>query len=115
MPSSTQPSQSAPLSQSQLGSASSFTSEPTQSDGIEEVVVEQQNAWIDATTSEGLEDVRDIPSVSLQHIDQAMMCDIQRIVCKLVGKAPQLLGIYTYKDNTFIVLTYHAQVTSLLT
>ena len=77
--------------------------------------MEQQNAWIDATTSEGLEDVRDIPSVPLQHIDQAMMCDIQRIVCKLVGKAPQLLGIYTYKDNTFIVLTYHAQVTSLLT
>ena len=49
------------------------------------------------------------------HIDRAMMCDIRHIVYKLVRKAPQLLGIYTYKDNTFIILTYHAQVTSLLT
>jgi len=47
----------------------------------------QDIAWNDATSDEGLDDVRDIPIDSNQNIDQAMLhvCDI------LVAKAPQLI------------------------
>ena len=82
-------------SSSQSTSSNSTTYEPTQSNSIDKVVIEQENAWVNATDSEGLEDVRDIPTVSLQNIDQGMLCDIQCVVCRLVGKAPQLIGMHT--------------------
>ena len=54
----------------------------------------QETAWIDATSCEGLNDIRDIPDVfPLQGVDEGMICDIQRIVSRLVSKAPHLIGI----------------------
>ena len=58
-----------------------------------DMLTEQEEAWADATSSEGLENVRDIPTVPPQNIDMAMICDIQQIVSRLVGKASQLIGI----------------------
>jgi len=40
----------------------------------------------------GLDDVRAIPIASHQNIDQAMLCDIQLILSRLVAKVPQLIG-----------------------
>ena len=56
------------------------------------MLVQQEEAWADATSNEGLDDVRNLPSVPPKDIDMAMICDIQRIVARLVGKASQLIG-----------------------
>ena len=95
-----------PLSQSTSqslllpGSADSSSStspcpEPAQLEDIEDIIREQESAWNDATSDEGLNDVRDIPSASYQNIDQTMLCDIQRILSRLVAKAPQLIRRHT--------------------
>ena len=86
------PSQPTAQPQSELYESSS---EPTEIEGIEEIIREQESAWEDATSDEGLEDVRDIPSASLENVDQAMLCDIQCILSRLVAKAPQLIGEFT--------------------
>ena len=63
-------------------------------DEIQNVMSAQQAAWVDATCCEGLDDVRDIPDVvPLQGVDEGMICDIQRVISRLVSKAPQLIGI----------------------
>ena len=49
-------------------------------------------AWIDATSNEGLEDIRSTPTIN-SDVDQQMICDIQCAVSRLVGKAPQLIGM----------------------
>jgi len=73
-------------------SSTSPRSEPEQMEDIEDIIREQETAWNDATSDEGLDDVRDIPIASHQNIDQAMLCDIQRILSRLVAKAPQLIS-----------------------
>ena len=52
----------------------------------------QVQAWVDATNNEGLEDIRSTPTIN-SDVDQQMKCDIQRAVSRLVGKAPQLVGM----------------------
>ena len=54
--------------------------------------MEQEEHWIDATTNECLEEIRDVPTATDQNIDLAMVCDIQRALSRLIGKAPQLIG-----------------------
>ena len=52
----------------------------------------QVQAWVDATDNEGLEDIKSTPTIN-SYVDQQMICDIQRAVSRLVGKAPQLIGM----------------------
>ena len=52
----------------------------------------QNEHWIDATSDECLEEVRDVSPTSEGSLDLTMLCDIQRIVSRLVAKAPQLIG-----------------------
>ena len=59
------------------------------------VLTEQQEAWADATSDEGLEDVREVSTNPPCDIDMTLLCDIQRIVSRLVGKASQLIGNLT--------------------
>jgi len=50
--------------------------------------MKQEQHWIDATTDECLEDV---PAATDESLNLAMVCDIQRAISRLVGKAPQLI------------------------
>ena len=59
---------------------------------ISEVAEQEQRLWQDALNEENLEDVRQTPSLS-QEIDREMMCDIQRLVGRLIAKSEQLLGM----------------------
>ena len=86
------PSQPTAQPQSELYESSS---EPAEIEGIEEIIREQESVWEDAASDEGLDDVRDIPSASLENVDLAMLCDIQRILSRLVAKAPQVIGEFT--------------------
>ena len=52
----------------------------------------QNEHWIDATSNDCLEEVRDASTATEGSLDSTMMCDIQRIVSRLVAKAPQLIG-----------------------
>ena len=54
------------------------------------MINEQEQAWLDATNNEALDEVRNIATTE---VDQIMLCDIQRVVSRLAGKAPQLIGI----------------------
>ena len=62
------------------------------SNDLDNMMTEQAQHWIDATSDECLDEVRDIPEENLQNIDMGMICDIQRAVSRLVSKAPQLIG-----------------------
>ena len=87
---------------SQLSSLSQLGSLPSESNPSSDnssssadlmyIFTEQQGAWADATSNEGLEDVRVVPNIPSHNIDMAMLCDIQRVVSRLVGKASQLIG-----------------------
>ena len=57
-----------------------------------ELTIEHEEHWVDATNDECLEEVRDIPAAKESVIDPAMICDIQRALSRLVGKAPELIG-----------------------
>ena len=59
---------------------------------ISEVAEQEQRLWQDALNEENLEDVRQTPSLS-QEIDREMLCDIQRLVGRLIAKSEQLLGM----------------------
>ena len=61
---------------------------------LSDVITNQVQAWVDATDNEGLEDIRSTPTTN-SDVDQQMLCDIQRVVSRLVGKAPQLIGMAT--------------------
>ena len=61
-------------------------------DDLDDLMTEQAQHWIYATSDECLDEVRDIPEEDLQNIDMGMICDIQRAVSRLVSKAPQLIG-----------------------
>ena len=54
------------------------------SDDLDALMSEQAQHWIDATSDECLEEVRDIPEEDLQNVDMAMICDIQRAISQLV-------------------------------
>ena len=58
--------------------------------GLNDAVSIQVEAWVDATDNEGLDETRSIPNTT--EVDQHMICDIQRAISRLVGKAPQLIG-----------------------
>ena len=64
----------------------------------------QNEHWIDATSNECLEEVRDVSTASEGSLDLTMLCDIQRIVSRLVVKAPQLIGIVKTGFNYNIIL-----------
>ena len=62
-------------------------------DNITEIISDLQEAWHDATDDSNLEEVRDIPAAPPHtHLNNSMICDIQRIASRLVAKAPQLIG-----------------------
>jgi len=44
---------------------------------LDDVIVAQEQAWIDVTADYGLEEIRDIPATPLNNIHQTMICDIQ--------------------------------------
>jgi len=44
-----------------------------------DIMAAQEQAWIDATADDGLEEVRDIPAKSHKDLEQTMICDIQRV------------------------------------
>ena len=72
---------------------------------IHDVMIEQQQAWLDATNNEGLDEIRSTSTTAVE-VDQSMICDIQHAVSRLVAKAPQLIGIdMTFSNSTIIVLT----------
>ena len=84
---------SQPSSLSQLDSESNSSSDnPISSSNLVYIFTEQQGAWEDATGDEGLEEVRGVPTIPPHNIDLAMLCDIQHIVSRLVGKLSQLIG-----------------------
>ena len=63
------------------------------------MLTNQVQAWVDATNDEGLEEVRSTPTIN-NDVDQQMICDIQRAVGRLIGKASQLIGM---KNSIFLL------------
>ena len=61
------------------------------------MIIDQVQAWVNATNNEGLEDIRSTPTMN-SDVDLQMIYDIQRAVSRLVGKVPQLIGM---TDNLF--------------
>ena len=61
---------------------------------MSDVVLEQVQAWVDAT-DDNPDDISSTPA-TYPDVDQQMICDIQRNISRLIGKAPQLIGM-TYK------------------
>ena len=70
------------------------------------MMVEQEQAWLDATNNEGLDDIRSTSTTAVE-VDQSMIFDIQRIVSRLVAKAPQLIGTIVKFSNTTNYSTNH--------
>ena len=68
------------------------------------MVTNQVQAWVDATDNEGLEEAKSIPTFNCD-VDQQMICDIQRAVSRLIGKAPQLIGMTTIYPLTYSHMT----------
>ena len=58
--------------------------------GLNDVISEQVQAWVDAT--DNLEDISSTPA-TYTNVDQQMICDIQRNIRRLIGKAPQLIDM----------------------
>ena len=89
---SSNPSSSSDNPSSSSDNPSSSSDNPSSSSDLLYIFTEQQGAWDDATNDEGLEEIRGVPTIPPHNIDMAMLCDIQRIVSRLVGKASQLIG-----------------------
>ena len=53
---------------------------------------EQVQAWVDAIDNEGPEEIRSIPT-SNNKVGQQILCDTQCAISRLIGKAPQLIGM----------------------
>ena len=70
-------------------------------DDLDKAMSEQAEFWNDATDEENLDDVRDITDSLLPDLDEAMICDIQRIVSRLAEKAPQLIDKLYYINTTY--------------
>ena len=67
-----------------------------QQDDLEDVVMEMQQEWNDATDDTNLETVKNVPAATTttpSDQEEAIICDVQRILGRLVGKASQLLGM----------------------
>ena len=74
---------------------------------VQRIADQEQRLWEDALNEENLDDVRLIPPSSLP-IDTEIMCDIQRLVGRLIAKAEQLLGmIFCHMLLCIHVLTDH--------
>ena len=68
-------------------------------------MIKWQQAWLDASNNEGLDEIRSTSTTAVE-VDQSMICDIQRTVSRLVAKVPQLIGInMTFSNSTITVLT----------
>jgi len=66
-----------------------------QQDDLEGAIAELQQEWEDATDDTNLQEVRSIPAASTASPtpqEEAIICDIQRVLSRIVGKAPQLIG-----------------------
>ena len=61
---------------------------------ITDIMQEQEQAWRDATDDSDLDAVHSIDEVN-SNVDERMLCDIQRLVGRLVAKADLLLGNFT--------------------
>ena len=65
---------------------------------IEDILQEQEQAWRDATDDSDLEAVQSIDEIN-SSVDERMMCDINRLVGRLVSKADLLLGNFTTEQG----------------
>ena len=61
---------------------------------ITDILQVQEQAWRDATDDSDLDAVRSVDEVN-SNVDERMLCDIQRLVGRLVAKANLLLGNFT--------------------
>ena len=78
--------------QSENANSTTLTENDTDTDtAIRDIAQQEQRLWQDAVNEENLENVRHTTSVP-QDIDKEMMCDIQRLVGRLIAKSEQLLG-----------------------
>ena len=69
--------------------------------------MELQQEWDDATNDTNLDEVRTIPasataSPTIQ--EETMICDVQRLLARLIGKASQLVGLLV---NNVMIYTLH--------
>ena len=65
-------------------------------DDLEDAIMELQQEWDDATNNTNLDEVRTIPAAATASPttqEEAMICDVQRLLARLIGKASQLLGM----------------------
>ena len=77
-----------------------FRSLPDANDDLGEVdniMSQLQEDWYDCTNDKDLDEVRHISDKPLTTLDEAMICDIQRVVARLAEKAPQLIGKYNLR------------------
>ena len=69
---------------------------------LEDAAMESQQAWDDGTDDTNFEEVRIVPvatTTTPTAQDEAIICNVQRILGRLVGKALQLLDIYDVENN----------------
>ena len=72
---------------------------------ISGVAEQEQRLWQDALNEENLEDVCITPTLS-QEVDREMMCDIQRLVGRLIAKSEQLLCMQKHQCHACILYTH---------
>ena len=94
-------------------------------DNITEIISGLQEAWQDSTDDSNLEEVRDVPASPLHtHLDNSMICDIQRIVQrqllffempdKMSGQVNVSLTLSSH-GNFLIHVTSYSYLQSLIT
>ena len=77
-------------------SADTCINSEDQEDDLEDAAMESQQEWDDATDDTNFEEVRTVPvatTTTPSAQEEAIICDVQRILGRLVRKASQLLGM----------------------
>ena len=75
-----------------ITSSKTTSQQATEHDNVCEAILEQAEFWHDAMDEENFDEIRGVPNSSLNDLDEAMICDIQPMVSRLVEKAPQFIG-----------------------
>ena len=71
---------------------SNTSQQSAEHDNVCEAMLEQAEFWHDTMDEENFDEIRGIPNSSLNNLDEAMICDIQRIMSRLAEMASQLIG-----------------------
>ena len=88
-----------------------------QQDDLEDAAMELQQEWNDATDDTNFEAVKTVPAATTTTPtaqEEAIICDVQRILGKLVGKASQLLGICCCKTIQWFIQYFIGNCTTNL-